>query len=500
MSESDEDPAEDENGGLPPDEVMPKDTESAPRLSIAEAAIRAAMGDAELVATGTSLTVGDINQDYAVVLVGGDSKVLRELEIDDAQATDRMELLSKTAFELWMRPHQTVVKYRETSKLVPSASIWLSSPARRQYRGIEFAPAPPGEDRGRDGFYNLWGGFAVEPDEAGAARCPKFLRHIMENVCQDDTDLYDWVLTFFAQMVQQPERKPGVCLVLRGKEGSGKTKIGQIMGRLFPPHYILADQPRYVSGQFNAHLASCLLLQADEAFWAGDKDAEGRIKGLITGDIQMIERKGIDPIKMRNHVRMMMTTNNDWAVPAGLESRRFAVLDVGDDHLQDRPYFAAIDREMLEEGGLAGLLHHLMTWPLDTVELGDVPQTEALFEQKVRGMPPEEAWWFHRLQEGAVTAGREDWPAEIPKAELQNDYFAYAERIGVKRKADPVSLGIKLKTMAPGMGAARRMWDVDDEFGKDRRRVWFYTLPTLEVCRTAFAARMRTTVDWGTEQ
>ena len=54
-----------------------------------------------------------------------------------------------------------------------------------------------------------------------------------------------------------------------------------------------------MTGQFNAHMASCLLLQADEAVWAGDKAAEGRLKGLITSPIQQIEAKGVDPIRLR---------------------------------------------------------------------------------------------------------------------------------------------------------------------------------------------------------
>ena len=64
----------------------------------------------------------------------------------------------------------------------------------------------------------------------------------------------------------------------------------KVIGSLFPRHYFLVDDPRYVTGQFNAHMATCLLLQADEAVWAGDKSAEGRLKGLITSPIQQIER------------------------------------------------------------------------------------------------------------------------------------------------------------------------------------------------------------------
>ncbi len=47
--------------------------------------------------------------------------------------------------------------------------------------------------------------------------------------------------------------------------GTGKSTIGEVMGSLIASHYFLVDDPRYLVGQFNAHMASCLLLQADEA-------------------------------------------------------------------------------------------------------------------------------------------------------------------------------------------------------------------------------------------
>ncbi len=57
-----------------------------------------------------------------------------------------------------------------------------------------------------------------------------------------------------------------------------------MLGSLFAPHYFPVDDSRYLTGNFNAHMASCLLLQADEAMWAGDKEAEGRLKGLLTSE------------------------------------------------------------------------------------------------------------------------------------------------------------------------------------------------------------------------
>ena len=105
-----------------------------------------------------------------------------------------------------------------------------------------------------------------------------------------------------------------------------------------------------MTGQFNAHMASCLLLQADEAIWAGDKAVEGRLKGLITAPMQQIEAKGIDPIRLDNFVRLIMTSNEDWVVPAGKDERRFAVLDVDPRCAQNHEYFAEMDEEMAAGG------------------------------------------------------------------------------------------------------------------------------------------------------
>jgi hypothetical protein len=64
-------------------------------------------------------------------------------------------------------------------------------------------------------------------------------------------------------------------------------------------------RPRYITGRFNSHLADCLLLHADEAFWAGDHAAEGKLKDLVTGHDHFIEYKGKEPVRVQNFVRLL---------------------------------------------------------------------------------------------------------------------------------------------------------------------------------------------------
>ena len=113
----------------------------------------------------------------------------------------------------------------------------------------------------------------------------------------------------------------------------------------------------------------------------------------------MLEYKGVDPIWIKNFIRLFVTSNSDWIVPAGFRDRRWAIFDIGEDHMQDHAYFAAIDQEM-DNGGREALLHYLLNFDLKQVDLRKVPKTAALLDQQIELMTPVQAWWFQTLMRG----------------------------------------------------------------------------------------------------
>ena len=100
----------------------------------------------------------------------------------------------------------------------------------------------------------------------------------------------------------------------------------------------------------------------------GTLRAEGVLKDFITNDQQLLEFKGKDIIKINNYSRLLVTSNHDWVVPAGLGERRFAVFDVGSEHKEDHKYFGLIEKQ-LENGGYEALLYHLLNVDLSKVNL-----------------------------------------------------------------------------------------------------------------------------------
>jgi DNA primase catalytic core len=432
---------------------------------------------------------GKLNTEWALVLIGSKAVVVREQPKSPVE--DRLRILSLDAFRAkYMNKVTQVLGSDGKLKTLSWADRWLRDRERRSFDGIEFHPDPQNA-AGSPGYLNLWRGFSVTPD-AKAGSYAIFRDHVLTNICGGDARRFTWLWGWFAHLVQRPRERIGTAVVLRGKMGTGKTKAGEVVGSLIEDHYFPVDEPRYITGQFNAHMASCLLLQAEEAVWAGDKAAEGRLKSLITSSMQMIEAKGIDPVRIRNYVRLMMTSNDDWVVPAGMDERRFAVFDVGDHAKENFGYFAEMDAE-LAAGGRQALLADLLSFDLASVELRQIPKTDALLEQKIRSLPSVESWWFGRLNSGSTTAKASTWLEEVPKATLVDDYIETSERIGVRRKAAETELALKLAKMIPGLREQRKFIDFSSG---DTRRAWVWLMPPLPECRAAFEAALQQHVGW----
>src|SRR5829696_5061635 len=208
-------------------------------------------------------------------------------------------------------------------------------------------------------------------------------------------------------VVQRPDIPGEVAVVLRGKQGTGKSKFAKLFGSLFGPHYVSVSDPKHLTGSFNSHLRDCVLLFGDEAFYAGDKKHESILKRIVTEETIMIEAKGYDAEQCRNRTHLIMASNNDWVVPAGLEERRFFVLDVGDGQMQKSEFFEALDRQM-DNGGREALLHMLLTRDLAGFNVRRFPQTEALREQKLLSLETHEELWIQVLRDG-VTPDLDFW-------------------------------------------------------------------------------------------
>jgi len=437
---------------------------------------------------GGGFDISEINRSYALAIWGGKAVVVNEQP--HGPVNDRVRVMSFDSMNSWYANQYTEIRGADGKKRsVTWAKAWHQHRDRRQYAGAEFFPNPDGTAC-TPNYLNLWRGFSVEASEAGS--CEKFKDHLRVNVCNEDEELYRYLTGWMAHLVQRPRDRAGIALVLRGRKGTGKTKVGEVLGSLFAPHYFLVDDARYLTGQFNAHMASCLLLQADEAMWAGDKAAEGRLKGLITSQIQMVEAKGIDPIRMENRVHVIMTSNEEWVVPASGDERRFFVLDVGSLCERNNTYFAEIDAE-LDGGGRERLLHDLLKFDLNSFNIWDVPQTKALLDQKLGSLSPIDEFWYSRLHDGSLIHGDDTWRTVIARDDLYAEYLKEVKSRNMGRARGSADFGKRLKKLLPSIRDTRPA--IEKEPGV-LKRTRCYELPSLQECRESFEKHLGQPISW----
>ena len=263
-----------------------------------------------------------------------------------------------------------------------------------------------------------------------------------------------------------------------GQEGTGKGVFARQFGRLFGAHFKHIINAKHLVGHFNAHLQHCSVLYADEAFFAGDRQHESVLKGLITEETLLIEPKGLDSYQVRNCIHLIMSSNSEWVVPAGADARRYFVLDVSPTNMQDAKYFGAIVRQM-DNGGRGALLKYLLELDVSRFDVRAVPQTAALADQKTRSRRGIDRLVEMIAHSGTLPAADIAHPAvAITTGEEKGEGFYHDARQMVPELRHDGSIVVK-KTL-------KDAWKCEDWKSGYRRGLRFPPLATL---RTLFDER-----------
>lgn len=349
-----------------------------------------------------------------------------------------------------------------------AGAYWLRWAHRTNYEGIDLVPGAEHILAGN--ILNLWQGFAIEPRQG---QWPLMRRHIARVLARGDLTSMEYILRWSAWKVQHPGERAEVALVFKGAKGSGKGTYANALRRVFGQHGLQIWNSKHLVGAFNGHLRNCLLLYADEAFWAGDKHGESVLKGMLTEPSLMIEQKGVDAAPWKNRLGVIMSANADWVVPASHDERRYAVFEVDDRYAptngkeQSDSYFKALYREMAG-GGLDAML-----WDLQNMELGDwhprrLPETEALQFQKLRSLAPLLEWYEGLLSDGMLHGAKKDSSA-VAAGVLLNMAREAAPRL---RDVSAAALGRMLADM--GLEKIHTPHGSAWKFGplQERRQAW----------------------------
>lgn len=382
--------------------------------------------------------IDEYNSKYAVVLQGESAKIIKKEGVLDS-IQFKFKTYSVDAFNTFYGNDKIEIPDGKNGmKLVKKFTLWMSSPRRRSFDGMMMDPS---RERVIDiagyQYLNTWAGFAVRP-EPGDWSLMK--HHILHTLCDGAELLYNWLMDWMADMLQDPANPKGCAVVLGGIEGAGKGTVANALAHILGIHASIVTNGKHLTSQYNDMIADSVFMFADEVVYAGNHEAANLLKAMVTEKETTREKKFGDKEKVRSFIHIMMATNNKWKIAAGPESRRWFVLQVKPNAANDVVYFGKIKQQM-ENGGYEAMLDELLNREI-TSNLRYAPETEELRMQRTmlqvqshsESLP---AWLSHMLDTGTIgvtdlnadmQSEGGDWPKLIDKASLWDCYAEWTRK------------------------------------------------------------------------
>ncbi|ETO82727.1 hypothetical protein F444_03167 [Phytophthora nicotianae P1976] len=212
-------------------------------------------------------------------------------------------------------------------------------------------------------------------------------------------------MKLFAWYVQRPYEKSGACVVLEGEEGCGKNIAFEILkNHVIGTRYCLeTPKMKILTGRFNSAREHKILTVLNEAANVKQSSHEDQdeLKDCITESTCMIEKKGIDPYRVRDCNNLFIASNNSYSVKASKQMRRFLYLLCKSDRLGDKAYFKAMIDEFDNTDSGIHLYHYLMNMDLNGFHpQNDAPMTKEKSDMQKSAIEKPVQWFIECVTNG----------------------------------------------------------------------------------------------------
>lgn len=267
---------------------------------------------------------------------------------------------------LQLYENRSIVKDKKTIQI---ADKWLKYDKRTEYSSEVF-DANNNDSR----VLNFYTGFSISKERSYEGEMKAFLSHILVHYCENNEIYFNFLMDWFAHLIQKPLVKMSSCIVLQGEEGCGKGSLIQLISKIIGKRYFYHPSGDLLSSDFNGNLINKALIFLDECFSGYDKKVSGSLKKLLTEKTFEMNEKYMPKIVFENHFNVVMATNEEWCVPAGNSSRRFFILRVNNE--------ARNNVDLIYNCNPHHLAHYLYNRDITDFKHDTCPITDALIDQK----------------------------------------------------------------------------------------------------------------------
>lgn len=435
--------------------------------------------------------VAELQKKFALIKLGGKVSVI---ELPPLGVSWGMrgtpQMFAKTdASTLLTRELQLVPSPVPPKVVIPD---FYASPGTVVFDDIRFDPRPTGPT-----VINLWTGPTVKGVPGTFPTIQQFIDEIIAN---GDPLVTTYLLNFMAHMLQRPEEKPRVMIVLMGGQGTGKGTFCRLLQSIWSRTTLITNQIADVTGNFNSVLERKFIIWLDEALFAGDYKATDALKSLITEPTISIHAKYQEPRNTFSCHRLFAATNASHFARTDADDRRFVYLPVSDRYKGNKVYWDSLNVALASQELLA-FVDHLQNRNLASFDPTRRPSSMALVGQKIKSLTGFDQWWYSVLQTGetgpagfghptgAATELDPTSPVFLSSGALIQLYQNFSKAHCMRDKSiDHAGLRDRLQILCPSAKYTRKQ-----QAGKHNRG---YDIPALSVARAEFETFIGATLQW----
>ena len=350
-----------------------------------------------------------------------------------------------------------------------------------------------------DSVLNFWVGPTTGAKPGNWRILRDFIRDI---ICAGDERIFSYMSCFIAHMLQKPEDKPGVMIVLLGGQGTGKGMFFKLLRSIWPTTTLLISDMEQVTGRFNDCLERNFIVCLDEAMFAGNRKAMDRLKSTVSESYVQIEQKFQPARSIESVHRFFASSNHDHFGHIERDDRRSVILRVSESRQQDTRYFGQISDALHDPSSIAAMLYYFRRKNLSGFDVRKKPQTDEHLTQKLKSLQGFERFWFEVLLAGNLTGADKqmgyscDWsgPTFVPTSTLIDNYKEYNKQAQRYQTVQSTDVTTDIRRLCPSAKPHRQVFKHPGHTSTNQFRG--LQLPDIATARREFESAMGGSVLW----
>lgn len=364
---------------------------------------------------------------------------------------------------------------------------FLVSPNTKVFDAVAFSPLPTPTST-----LNYWIGSPVPPQAGDWSVVRDFLSN---SICSANVRLFTYLIQFLTHMLQNPEEKPGIMIVLLGGQGTGKGTFFRLLNAIWRHTTLQVSDVAHVIGNFNAAIERNYVICMDEALFSGDRKALDRLKSMVTEPSVTIEQKYQPRRTISSYHRFFAASNHQHFAQVEADDRRFAFFQVSECHKGDHAYWDNVHKAIDDPAVIAAMVHEMLALDISNFNVRQRPKTEAHMDQRLRSLSGFDRYWFEVLQTGDFNPGCSGEPADawqqarfVSTKKMLEGWKGYERGTRVYTAPQERDVHQALKRLCPSAKRYRQMNRNIPERGQQ--------LPSLPDARNEFAQFMGGKIKW----